>query len=573
MYSLDIIKKEIVIEINKALGSKIIKVSDLIYPPNQKMGELSLPCFLLSKEFKKNPAEIARDVIKKININKNFKFNLIINSIVATGPYVNFILNKVSLTEKVLTEITDQVENYGKNKNKNSRKIIVEYSNVNTHKEYHVGHLRNICYGDAVNNILNINGNKSIPISYVNDFGIHVAKTIWAYLEFYKNEKLPENKGEFLGKVYACASKKSKDNKIAKQMIEVIMKKIESRAGDEYKLWQKTRKWSIEQFDKIYKELNIKFNTKMYESEFIDDGIKIIPDLIKKGILEKSQGAVIANLEKYNLGVLVVLRSDGTATYPVADIPLALEKIKKFKPDESIFVVDIRQKLYFKQLFKIIELMGHKQKMTHLGYEFVKLPDGMMSSRSGNTITYAELKNKIINKVKEETKKRHSDWSDEKIKKTADIITVSIMKFEMIKIKAEQEIIFDINKALSLNGFTATYLQYACARINSVLKKAKINKQKLDYYKNLTEEKEHKLIIKMAKYPEIIKRAGEKYDPSEIAKYLFELAKNFNDYYHSVQILKANEKEKKSKLTLIYSIRQILKNGLNILGIKAINEM
>ena len=573
MHSLDIIKKEIVIEINKTLGSKIIKASDLIYPPNQKMGELSLPCFLLSKEFKKNPAEIAQNIIKKINNNKNSKFDLIINSIIATGPYVNFILNKNNLTEKVLTEIIDQFENYGKNKNKNNRRIIIEYSNVNTHKEYHIGHLRNICYGDAVNNILNINGNKSIPISYVNDFGIHVAKTLWAYLEFYKNEKLSKNKGEFLGKVYARASKESKDNKIAKQMIEVIMKKIESRSGEEYKLWQKTRKWSIEQFDKIYKELNIKFNTKMYESEFIDDGIKMIPDLIKKGILEKSQCAVIANLKKYNLGVLVVLRSDGTATYPVADIPLALEKIKKFKPDESIYVVDIRQKLYFKQLFKIIELMGHKQKMTHLGYEFVKLPEGMMSSRSGNTITYAELKNKIINKVKKETKKRHSDWSDEKIKKTADIITVSIMKFEMIKIKAEQEIIFDINKALSLNGFTATYLQYACARINSVLKKSKINKQKLKFYNNLTEEKEYKLIIKMAKYPEIIKRAGEKYDPSEIAKYLFELAKNFNDYYHSIQILKANEKEKKSKLTLIYSIRQILKNGLNILGIKAINEM
>jgi arginyl-tRNA synthetase len=325
----------------------------------------------------------------------------------------------------VIEKIQKEKDEYGNNKSGNKEKVMIEYSNVNTHKQYHVGHLRNICYGDSVNKILKANGNKAIPVSYVNDFGIHVAKTLWwlyhednVRAKKITDSKEFEKKGYFLGETYVESSKKIKEYKNAKTEISKLMKSIETRKGKEYEKWKKTRTWSINEFKKIYKDLDVKFDEYFYESEYIEEGLKILKELLEKGILEESDGAIIANLEKYNLGVLVILRTDGTATYPVADLALANAKIKKYKLDKSIYVVDDRQSLYFRQLFKILELMGYKQNMVHLGHDFVKLPSGMMSSRSGNVITYKELKDKILNYLKEETKKRHSDWSEKKIEKT-----------------------------------------------------------------------------------------------------------------------------------------------------------
>jgi arginyl-tRNA synthetase len=602
MYILDKIKQNIVKEINKALGNKMIQASDLIFPPNSEFGDLSLPCFKLVKKIKesigetkslrfssknrrdlvstpsfidslKTPVEAASWLVSKTEFSKT-ELNSVVSSVKAIGPYLNFTLNKNYLAKNVIKEIEKQEGRYGENEGGKGKKIMIEYSNANTHKEYHVGHLRNICYGDAVNRILSANGYKSIPVSYINDFGIHVAKTLWAYEVFFRDKKLPENKGYFLGQVYVKATRELEKNEAAKRLVAMMMKKIEERVGAEYKLWQKTRKWSIEQFDKIYKELGVKFEHIFYESEVIKKGMELVLKLYKRGILTKSDGAIIADLTKYNLGVLVFLRSDGTALYPVADLPLAEEKFKKYKPDKSIYVVDIRQSQYFKQLFKVLELMGHKERMVHLGYEFVKLPTGMMSSRTGNVITYEDLRAEAMKKAARETRKRHKDWSERKIAEVAGKIVNGAIKFEMIKVGASQVITFDIDKALRFEGYTAAYLQYTYARIQSIVRKSKVEsrKSKIDF-NNLKEEKEYSLIMKLAKYPDIVSRAGENYDPSEIAKYLFELARDFNDYYHSVPILKANEEIRAARLVLINAVALVIKNGLGLLGIEIIQEM
>ncbi|MBL7058780.1 arginine--tRNA ligase, partial [Patescibacteria group bacterium] len=347
--------------------------------------------------------------------------------------------------------------------------------------------------------------------------------------------------------------------------------------GEEFKLWQKTRKWSIKQFDEIYKELNINFKETFYESDFIEKGIKQIKELKDKKILIESENAIIADLNEYNLGVLVIMRSDGTALYPTADIPLAIYKLTKFKLDKSIIVVDVRQSLYFKQLFKLLELLGYKQEMIHLSYEFVKLPSGMMSSRTGNIITYTELKEKLINKAKNEIIKRHEKWSTRKINETANTLATAIMKFEMLKVDANQIINFDIEKSLKFEGYTAGYIEYTYARISSILKtfdKENI-KLKLDSKttNTLEDAKERDIILKIAKYPETIEKAAKTYNPSMLAKYLFELAQLINDYYHAIPILKANKERKNAKILLVKSSNQIIKNGLNLLGIEVLEEM
>ena len=581
MYSINKIKQNIAKKINHAVKTDIVAPENLIYPPQENMGDLSLPCFALAKKLGKNPAEIAEFLVK------NIKSKGIVAGVNALGPYFNIKLNKVELAKEVINEIESLQENYGHNKSGKKQKIMIEYSNVNTHKEYHVGHLRNICYGDAVNRIASANGYKSIPVSYVNDFGIHIAKTVWGLIKFYLDDKIGadvnkdlekfakyENKGALLGEIYVSANKEIEKNKTAKQLVEVIMKKIESKSGREYELWQETREWSIEQFAKIYKELGVEFEKIYYESEFIYQGQKLVKELLQKNILKKSQGAVIADLEKYDLGVLVVLRSDGTATYPVADIPLAMQKFKEYNPDASVYVVDKRQALYFKQLFHILKSIGYKKPMIHLGYDVVKLPTGMMSSRLGNTVTYEDLKEQLFARAKEETKKRHLDWPDDKINSTVKAIVNGTIKFEMLKIGQEQPIVFDIDKALSFNGFTSAYLQYAYARIQSIVKKAGVESRSLKVdYSRLTEEKEHKLILKLAKYPSAVKQSGKDFNPSEIARCLFELAQDMNDYYHEIPILKSDEKIRDARLALILSVSQVIKNGLDLLGIGVVEEM
>jgi len=571
VYTLEKLKKELLENINSILELKDVVLADIFeYPPNQEMGDLSLPCFLLAKEKKQAPGELANNLLTKIG-ELNLEF---LEGIKTVGPYLNFSFKKDFFVKELLKEVGAKKDNYGKSDFGQNKKVMIEYSNANTHKEYHIGHLRNLFYGDSVNRILSASGYESISVSYINDFGIHVAKTLWAYLTYRKDEKIPANRGRFLGETYVMATQKLTENQMGKGMTELMMKKIESRKGEEFELWQKTREWSIEQFSKIYDELGIKFENIFYESDLIEEGKALVKELKEKNILRESEGAVIADLEEYGLGVLVIIRSDGTATYPVADIPLAKKKFEDFNLDTSIYVVDTRQSLYFKQLFKILELLGHKEKMIHLGYEFVNLPSGMISSRSGNTIPYEDLKFKLMERSIAETQKRHPEWEIDRIEFVAQKISKGAMKFEMVKVGADQIITFDIDKALDFSGFTAAYIQYAVARINSLIRKSKNNEfSQMEESDDVVIKKEKQLVLKALKYSEIIQRASIDFDPSEIAKYIFELSQNFNDYYHSVPILKAKKEDCQKRLELLRSIKQIISNGLDLLGIEIVDEM
>jgi arginyl-tRNA synthetase len=565
MNSIAEIKNLILRELNLGQG-------DFSYPPDSKLGDLSLACFALAKVRSQNPALVAAELsalaLKNESLNKAFV------KIEAQGPYLNFFLDPGFLAGAVISEIKKTRGHYGLNSSGEKKKVMIEYSNGNTHKEYHVGHLRNIAYGEAVKNILHANGYPTIPVSYINDFGIHVAKTIWNWRQNPTYGERPENKGYLLGKCYAEASQKLNDNPEAKEAVGVIMKNIESRQGADYDLWKKTRAWSISYFNNIYRELGIRFAHIFYENEVIADGLKIVVDLLEKGVLKKSQGAIIADLSEYGLNVLPIIRSDGTALYPVADLSLASKKFEKYHLDESIYVVDIRQSLYFKQLFKILELAGYRQPLIHLSYDFVTLPEGMMASRTGNVITYEDLKSKIFEYLLKETKKRHGDWTNSRLGHVALVLTISTIKFEMLKVGSEKIITFNITEAARFDGFTACYLQYCYARIKSLIRKGGIILFFSSFVPSLlNQEKEKALLLKMARYPELVKSAAEKYNPSEVAKYLFELAQLFNDYYHEVNILKADQKTRRARLLLARSVAQVIFNGFKILGLKALEEM
>ncbi len=568
MYFLENLKIELAQAINTVLPRPLILGSDFVLPPEAYLGDLSLPCFAVAKELQTNPVMIAQKIVA------SFSHPMVIKAEVA-GPYVNISL-KVDIIGGVINEILKKNNQYGMNMSGEKKRVMQEYANGNTHKEYHVGHLRNIAFGDAINRILSANGYTSLPVSYINDFGIHVAKTLWYYQK--TNAQAPiDNKGYFLGQLYTAAVKSLEDQPETKAEVGEVMKAIESRSGVIYDLWKKTRQWSLEQMEKINQELGVNFATIFYESDYIEEGFKIVKDLVTKGILIKSEGAVIANLEQYNLGVLVVLRSDGTALYPVADLSLTIHKVKKYKLDTSLWVVDIRQGQYLKQLFKVLELYGLKAHLAHLPYEFVTLPSGMMSSRSGNVITYEELKTEALKRTREEIIKRHSDWEEIKIKKVAEVLALGALKFEMVKVSGDKVITFDMEKALRFEGFTAAYLQYTYVRVKSLLRKASsevlVSKSNLS---ELKDEKEKQLAMKLSFFPEIVAIAGKIYQPSEIARYIYEVAQLFNDYYHSTPILHdadVNIALVKARLDLCNSVAIVIEKALNLLGIEIVEEM
>ncbi len=555
---LDKIKKQLALALD-------IDESDLNYPPNNELGDLTWPLFKIMKQESLSPEAVLDKVKNSLEKYEELMSN--ISEIKIVGAYLNFFVKTEYLMSELLKNIFSEKKKYGFNNFGKQEVSVFEFSNANTHKDIHVGHIRNISLGNSIFRIYEANGYKSYPISYVNDFGIHAAKAIWSYKQKYSRD---------LGKCYVHTVKEMEENPDLAKEIGQIMADIESRQGENYKFWKKTKELSLMDFSKIYKELNVKFKKVYFESDVVDKGLEMVNEFTEKKILRESEGAIIADLEKYNLGIMPVIRSNGTALYPVADLALAAQKFRDFKNLKNSFIlVDVRQSLHFKQLFKILSLAGYKQNFVHLPYDFVTLPEGMMSSRSGNNISYHELREKVLQKLTEESKKRHPKWSNRKIRKNSEILTADIVKFEMLKVSPQKIIVFNMEEATKFDGFSALYILYGLVRMRSILKKANVSAKyssKINLL-GLDSVWEKNLALKLAKYPEIIRRAGIELDPSEICKYLFELSKLFNDYYQNVKVLSASADLKKSRLVFISAISLVMENALALLGLKSLKEM
>lgn len=566
---------QIKFEIKKLLAKHKIKIdpADITTPPTQEMGDLALPCFELAKKMKKNPKEIAEKLAQEIKPQ-----GMIIN-IKAIGPYLNFLFDYEQVSKMTIEEILKKKNKYGQNKNGKGQKVMIEYSQPNTHKQFHVGHLRNLSIGSSLINAFEANGYKVIAANYFGDSGAHVAKVLWYLINYTNKTDIPkDNKGEFLGKCYVAANRLLKEKPELQEQVSEIYQKFEAKEKKVYELYKKTRKWSIDEYKQIYKEQGARFDVDYAESMFEQGGKKIVMDLMPKhDFIKKSQGALIADLKKYDLDVLVLIRKDGTTVYGVKDIALNMEKFRKYKLDKSIIVVDNRQSMYFKQIFKILELIGFKKDQIHVAYEFVgSKGSGVFATRLGNTITYDQVRQTALHKVIKETKKRHADWSDKKVKDTALKIVIAGLKFSMLKSSVNKPIMFDINEALDVNGFTGPYIQYSLARINSIFNKSRKTcsgvKVKIDY-KELNTTAEKQLIKDILKYQQVIEQIIQTNDLSVMVQYVFDLAQDFNTYYHEVPIIKAKPEIRAVRFELLKAVKQVLENSMGILGLPVLDEM
>lgn len=567
-YILDKIKQEIKALIVKALDAEVdFDQIEVTRPPESDMGDLAVSCFYFTKLTRISPNQIAQELQKKIKVSGAIK------AVQNAGPYLNFFLNEEYLARRVLGEIYSAKDKYGSLKLE-SEKVMIEYSQPNTHKEFHVGHLRNVALGSALVNLYRFIGKKVVAANYIGDIGNHVAKCLWAYDKFHKDEPEPtEHQGQYLGKLYTEAVKLCEENEEYKQEADAVQKKLE--AGDKYfaTLWKKTRQWSLAEFDNIYKILGVKFDKFFYESEVEKPGKKIVAELLEKKIAEISAGAVIIDLEKYGLKQFLLLKSDGSSLYSTKELALAKLKFEKYKIDASYVVVDARQSFYFRQFFKTLEIIGFKKKTEHIAYEFVTLPEGAMSSRQGNVVLFEDFLSAMEQTAQAETKTRHADWSEQEIKDSSRKLALAAIKFAMLRVNKSSVITFDAKEALSFDGYTGPYLLYAVSRINSLLKKEAAKAIKEIKTEKLNLEKEKELLIRLSGFAETVKQAAEEFEPGHLAKYLFDLSKSFASYYQEVPILNSEAATKEARLALALSVRQVLVNGLNLLGIETLDKM
>ncbi|MEM4230462.1 MAG: arginine--tRNA ligase, partial [Candidatus Pacearchaeota archaeon] len=503
------------------------KIKNLIeIPPDQKLGDYAFPCFSLAKDFKKSPISIATELAVEISDQLPKE----ISEIKAINGYLNFFIDKKIFFKDTVLKILNEKENYGKIKERKREKIMVEFSQANTHKAFHVGHIRGTSLGESISRILEFSGNKVIRANYQGDTGMHVAKWLWCYKRFHFNEKLREDES-WIASIYVEAVKKLAENPQLQIEVDEINKKLtEGNDKEIMSLWKKTREFSLNSLEKIYKDLITHFDKYFFESEIEKRGKEIAEGLLKEGFAKISDGATIIDLKQYNLGVLVLLRKDGTVLYSAKDLALAEKKFEIKGLTKSLSVIGSAQSFYTAQLSKILELtkFPYAKDYIFLHFSEVRLPTGKMSSRTGENILYSDFKREIINYAKEEIKKRFPKIGVKELEKRSLSISIAAIKYAMLKQDPNKVIIFNKEEALNFEGNSGPYLQYSYARANSIIKKSKTKPSEKFEIISL-HEKEIQLVKKLAEFPEVVEHSKRQLNPALIANYSFQLSKIFNE--------------------------------------------
>ncbi|HLD05635.1 MAG TPA: arginine--tRNA ligase [Candidatus Nanoarchaeia archaeon] len=553
----------------KELSMKEDKIASLIEtPPDPKLGDLSFPCFELAKTKKKAPPVIAIELSQTLKLPKE------IDKVTATGPYLNFFVNKVFLVEQVLGQVGKQKEQYGHSAHF-KEKAVIEFAGPNTNKPLHLGHLRNIFLGQAVCTVLASQGFKVTPVNIVNDRGAHICKSMLAYQKW-GNKQEPNKKGDhYVGDWYIKYATEEKDHPEMEEAIREMLRKWEEKDPTVKALWKKMNGWVLQGFAETFKRISVQFDEEYYESDFYDKGKDLVEQGLKKGLfVKKPDGEIIAELEPYKLPNKILLRSDGTTIYITQDMALARIRFNDYHMDRMVYVVANEQNLHFQQLFKILELLGFPfaKKCFHLSYGMVLLPEGKMKSREGTVIDADDILDEMEKLALHEIQERHK--LEEKVAKERAIqIGHGALRFFLLKYDSVKDITFNPKESLSFEGETGPYVQYAHARICSILRKhGKVTGSKIEW-QLLKEFEEIELVKALEKFKEVSIAAAEQYKPHLVARYLLDLAQLFNEYYHKHQVMTPNEDLTQARIHLIDSVRQVLKNGLNLLRIDAPEEM
>lgn len=566
-------KKDFADAVKKALRNGVnLDEKDIILPPNQALGDFSLPAFALAKFLKKSPNETALEAASEF-VKRGF-----IAKVEARGPYINAFLDRAKFAKAVLGKIKKEKAKYGCARGTSGAPVLLEFVSPNTNKPLHLGHLRNAFLGFSLSELLRCAGKKVVRSILYNDRGINIMKSMLAYRK--KGEgQTPKTVGvkgdHFVGDYYVMFDRLSKEDAALLSEAQEDLLKWEKDDKNLLTFWKNMNKWAEGGFEETLSRIGVSFDAVYRESALYEKGKKIVFDAFKKGIFAKDEkGNIIAPLEKFNLPNKVMLRSDGTAVYATTDLALARERWKKYKFSRLIYVVGMEQDLHFKQLFKIFELLDepYAGACEHLSYNWVFLPEGRMKSREGTVVDADALLDELKALSLQEIKKRYEALSKEEAEERAETIAQAALKYYLLEVDPKSDIHFNPAASLAFSGRTGPYIQYSYARISSLLKKS--GKKALSAVApERVSDTEHKILVLLSRYGEILSSSAGARNPSELEKYLFELSKAFSDFYEKEPILKAEGSVRDFRLTLSKDVGAVLESGLRISGIAAPKQM
>ena len=535
-------------------------------PPQENMGDYSFPCFQLAKTLRKNPAQIAAELASTLVIDD---FSEIKN----VGPYINFFLDRKKFENDVINAIIDKKENYGKSDMGKGKTAIVEFSSVNIAKPFHIGHIRSTVIGDALRNIHEFLGYNTIATNYIGDYGTQFGTMIAAYKLWGDDEKLNANPIKELLNLYVRYNTEASENEEMMEVARMEFKNLEEGEEEATRLWSWFKEISFNEFDRVYKLLDIEFDNYKGEAYYSKYMPEILEELKEKKLLVESDGAQIIDLAQFDLPPSIIIKSNGSSAYITRDIATAINRKKEYNFDENLYVVATQQNLHFQQLWRILELMGYDlyKGCKHISFGMVSLKDQTLSTRKGQVVFLEDVLNKAIEKTREIMENREDTVDD--IGEVSRIVGIGAVKFQELYNNRIKDYVFDWDEVLNFDGETGPYVQYTYARAKSVLRKAGLDEIKPLAIEKITSDEEFSLVKKLAGFEDVVVKAKEKYEPSLVTRHLTDIAKSFNKFYNASKIMVEDEKLKEERLALAYATSIVIKTALGLLGIKTVEKM
>lgn len=533
-------------------------------PKSSEMGDLAFPAFSLAKVERKAPQAIAADIVEKLDTTDFEK-------VVATGPYVNFFLDKAAISHQVLTDVITEKEQYGQLNIGQDRNVTIDMSSPNIAKPFSVGHLRSTVIGDALANIHAKLGYNPIRINHLGDWGKQFGMLIVAYKLWGDKAAVEADPISELLKLYVRINAEAEEKPELDEEARQWFKKLEDGDPEAHELWQWFRDESLVEFNRIYDKLGVTFdsyNGEAFYNDKMDEGIQILEE---KGLLQESKGAQIVDLESYNLPPALIRKTDGATLYITRDMATAMYRKRTYDFVKSIYVVGQEQINHFKQLKAVLKEMDFNwsDDMTHITFGLVTKDKKKLSTRKGNIILLEPTLDEAISRALTQIEAKNPDLENKE--EVAHAVGVGAVKFYDLKTDRDNGYDFNLEAMVSFEGETGPYVQYAYARIQSILRKANFVPSAENDYK-LADAESWEIIKHIQNFSNVVERAGDKFDPSLIAKYAINLAQAFNKYYAHTRILDESP-ERDSRLALAYATGVVLKEALRLLGVKAPEKM
>ena len=560
---------------NKELiASELAKVIDsldqdailnlLEQPKSSDLGDIAFPAFSLAKVERKAPQAIAADIAEKIDQSAFEK-------VVATGPYVNFFLDKSKISDQVIKSVIEAGADYGQQDEGHGQNITIDLSSPNIAKPFSVGHLRSTVIGDALSNIFRKMGYNTIKINHLGDWGKQFGLLMVAYKKWGSKEAVEANPIDELLKLYVRINAEIENDPELDEEGRKWFKKLEDGDPEATELWQWFRDESLVEFNRIYKLLGVEFdslNGEAFYNDKMDEGVQILED---KGLLKESKGASIVELDDVNLPPAMIKKSDGATLYITRDIATAIYRARTYNFVKNIYAVGQEQSNHFRQLKAVLKKMGFdwSDDMVHVDFGLVTKNRQKLSTRKGNIILLEPTLQEAISRAKAQIEEKNPELEDKE--EVAHAVGVGAVKFYDLKTDRRNGYDFDLEAMVSFEGETGPYVQYAYARIQSILRKANFTPS-TDATYSLSDPESWEIIKLLQDFSRVVKRAAENYDPSLIAKYAINLAQAFNKYYAHTRILDESP-ERESRLALSYSTAVVLKEALRLLGVEAPEKM